>query len=192
MRRLLHIAGKVVVCKCGAADGRNADGGADDIQLLQNLGNQLMHDAVRAARAKMLFHIGQPFGALIDDCHNCLHSFQRALCRLHQLHRRGERSAACAEEGDRFAAGERNLHIVDHLPHAHLRADNRLHTRAVGAGIQRLFRIRPERDRPEHPRLHARFAEFEHRRLTDPRRCAIGHEQHLRVVGPVFFILNFV
>ena len=53
----VHIACEVVISKYGAADGGNANGGADNAQLFQSFCNQLMGYAMGAAGAVMEFFI---------------------------------------------------------------------------------------------------------------------------------------
>ena len=66
---LLHIAVEILVGKDGAADGAHTDGLVQQAHFLQDLGYQLMYDAVVAARAVMEFGIRQALGLLIYDCH---------------------------------------------------------------------------------------------------------------------------
>ena len=56
MRRLDHIAAEEVRSGDGAAHRRDADGAAFDIKLVDDLGDQTVHDAVRATRAVVRDH----------------------------------------------------------------------------------------------------------------------------------------
>ena len=66
---LLHIAVEILIGEDGAAHGANADGLIQQAHFFQDLGDQLMYDAVVAARAVMEFGIRQALGLLIYDCH---------------------------------------------------------------------------------------------------------------------------
>ena len=66
---LLHIAGKIIVRKHGAAHRADADGVIQQTQLHQGLGYQLMDDTVIAAGAVVQFRVGQTSGLLIYDRH---------------------------------------------------------------------------------------------------------------------------
>ena len=51
VRGFNHIALEVIICEYRAADRRDADRFAADIELVERLGDQTMHDSVRTARA---------------------------------------------------------------------------------------------------------------------------------------------
>ena len=67
VRRLDHIAVKVVIGHDRAADGRHADRAALDAQLVDGLRHKAMHDAVRAAGAIMQRRVGKGVRFLKDD-----------------------------------------------------------------------------------------------------------------------------